>query len=236
VIITSPGIPHGTSNYPEERGCLYWAIIKSDDPSVSLLGLSKKGSRLIIEKLLKNSNLKFAGNKTMKKSLDLVFLKAEQKRDDFSKIEISHYLMNFLLDVIYASEKHVNRHLHPCTSQVIEYIQNNCCENIQLEFLANMCNWSLSHFKQKFKLDTGIPPGDFIQREKIKKATLLLRNTNESISTIAWQLGFTSPGYFSTVFKKYTGTNPQNYRLSRQDNSSDLELLQEIDFGYNMVF
>jgi len=218
VIITSPGIPHGTSNYPEERGCLYWAIIKSSKPMDRLLGFSKKGSQLIIEKLLKNVNLKFAGTKTMKRSLDLVFQKAEEKKDTFSRIEISHSLMNFLLEVIHASENHVNRQIHPCTSRVIEYIQDNCSENIELEFLASICNWSLSHFKHKFKSDTGIPPGDYIQREKIKKATLLLNNTDQSVSTIAWQLGFTSPGYFSTVFRKYTGKSPKIYRLSKQDN------------------
>lgn len=148
----------------------------------------------------------------MKKDLDNVFRAVKQKQDPFSKIEISHYLMSFLLKLFDVSEKHQNRQLHHCTKKIIEYIRNNISEEISLEFLANMCNWSLSHFKQKFKADTGIPPWDFIQRERIKKAIILLETTDQSISTIAWQLGFTSPGYFSTVLKKHTGQNPKDIR------------------------
>lgn len=214
VIINGPGIPHGSSGYPEDRGCLYWVIIKSSDPHGKILNLCKKDSQLVFEKLLKISNFKFSGNLKMKKDLDRVFQKAKQKPDPFSRIEISHYLMRFLLKVFDASEKHKNRQLHPRTIKIIEYVRNNPCEDISLEFLANMCNWSLSHFKQKFKADTGIPPWDFIQREKIKKAITLLETTGQSISSIAWQLGFTSPGYFSTVFRKHTGQNPKDMRIT----------------------
>ena len=77
VIINEPGIPHGSSNFHEERGCLYWIIIKSDNPKLKLLNLSLRNSRLVIEKLKQISNLKFAGNKAMKKDLDNVFRTAK---------------------------------------------------------------------------------------------------------------------------------------------------------------
>jgi AraC-like DNA-binding protein len=78
--------------------------------------------------------------------------------------------------------------------------------------LAAMAYLSLPRFKQKFKQVTGVPPAEYIIREKIALAESLLAENQKSITDIAMDLGFCSSQHFSVVFKKYTGESPQAYR------------------------
>jgi AraC-like DNA-binding protein len=73
---------------------------------------------------------------------------------------------------------------------------------------------STSHFHAAFLQQTGFTPSDFRQRHRIQRAKQLLQNTSLSISTIAFDLGFSTSQYFATVFRKITGISPREYRTS----------------------
>lgn len=53
---------------------------------------------------------------------------------------------------------------------------------------------------------------DFILTKKTDEAKYLLRYTNKSLTDISLSLGFSSPGHFSRVFKKYASITPHKYR------------------------
>ena len=52
---------------------------------------------------------------------------------------------------------------------------------------------------------------DFIRIARLKKAILLMQNGENRISEIAFQVGFSSPAYFSTCFQKQYGKTPSEY-------------------------
>jgi len=68
----------------------------------------------------------------------------------------------------------------------------------------------------KMKNITGIGINDYINKYRIAVACNLLAETDKSISDIAFETGFTSQRYFSTVFKQYIDKTPSNYRLENR--------------------
>ncbi|MEL6256927.1 MAG: helix-turn-helix transcriptional regulator, partial [Bacteroidota bacterium] len=55
---------------------------------------------------------------------------------------------------------------------------------------------------------------DYIIDYRIKEARKLLEDKDLSIKEIAYRTGFTSPSYFSTIFKSKMNVSPTNYRSS----------------------
>ena len=99
--------------------------------------------------------------------------------------------------------------------KVITYIESNIFEIFDLEDLAEQCCLSLSRFKHRFKKETGMPPAEFIIRKKLEKAQILLEEGAMSIKDIAYELGFSSPSYFATVFKQYLGYSPTEHKRKK---------------------
>ncbi|MET0462359.1 MAG: ATP-binding protein [Chitinophagaceae bacterium] len=73
----------------------------------------------------------------------------------------------------------------------------------------------MSHSQLHRKLDalTGHSPNRFIRVVRLNKAKELLRETSDSIASIALDCGYSDPGYFARVFKQDTGSAPQDWRV-----------------------
>ena len=71
---------------------------------------------------------------------------------------------------------------------------------------------SRPYLSAKFKKEAGETLTDFIWKEKTEEAKRLLRYSDESFSSIGAYLGFSSPGHFSQVFRKYTEKTPSEYK------------------------
>ena len=53
---------------------------------------------------------------------------------------------------------------------------------------------------------------EYISKLRIEKAITLISGTDMPFSEIAEKTGFTTPSYFSTAFKQYTGETPSQYK------------------------
>lgn len=62
---------------------------------------------------------------------------------------------------------------------------------------------------------------DYISKLRIEKAITLISSTDMSFSEIAEKTGFTTPSYFSTAFKQYTGKTPSQYKEKRKKGLTD---------------
>lgn len=98
----------------------------------------------------------------------------------------------------------------------IEYLRKNLYSDISISELAKISHLSESCFRRLFKKHFGIPPSDYINSQKIKKAKKLLQSNMYSINEISQILGYDDPSYFSKVFKKQTGFSPGKYRTCFQ--------------------
>ena len=94
----------------------------------------------------------------------------------------------------------------------IRYIDENITEPLTLEMLAGLTGYSLSRFKTKFREEIGQTPAMYITANKVERAKAALRDGDQSITDIAYSLGWSSSNYFCAVFKKLTGLSPLRYR------------------------
>lgn len=94
----------------------------------------------------------------------------------------------------------------------LRYIEQYLAENIDLQALAGGLGYSYDHFRHLFKLETGYAPTQFILRQRVEKAKLLLRQPDHTITEIAERCGFGSAAQFSMVFGRQTGISPRTYR------------------------
>lgn len=73
----------------------------------------------------------------------------------------------------------------------------------------------------KLKAITGMSSNEYINKLRMDKAVLLIRTTKLSFTEIAEQIGFTTPSYFSTAFKQYTGMTPTQFKRSHCSSSAN---------------
>lgn len=100
----------------------------------------------------------------------------------------------------------------PLISTCCDYISTHLHEEIDLQQLANLVRVSPKTLSKKFKAETGQTVSDYIHRERIKEAQALLEFSDYSISEIGYYLQFGSQSYFSSIFKKFSGLPPQQFR------------------------
>ena len=79
------------------------------------------------------------------------------------------------------------------------------------EEFARAMNMSRSNLHLKLKALTGESALDFIRKIRFKEACRLLKDGRYSVSEISDMVGFNTPSYFATCFKKYMGCLPTEY-------------------------
>jgi len=85
-------------------------------------------------------------------------------------------------------------------------------EDWSVRRLARVSHVSAAHFARSFKAAFGLPPHRYLLTRRIERATALLRDSELSITEIAFQTGWRSLGTFGRVFCDVTGEKPSAVR------------------------
>ena len=96
-------------------------------------------------------------------------------------------------------------------NESIAFIQNNISDPIDIESICNHVHISQSYLYKAFTKILNGSPNYFIQMFRIRAAEQLMKSTNLSIKQISQALSFSSPYYFSNVFKKFYQMSPREY-------------------------
>jgi signal transduction histidine kinase/DNA-binding LacI/PurR family transcriptional regulator/AraC-like DNA-binding protein/DNA-binding response OmpR family regulator len=106
--------------------------------------------------------------------------------------------------------------LPPQTSALVKravaYLHQNYARQISRWELAQEVGASEDYLSRVFNRDLGLSPWEYLNRYRIYQAKDLLRRTNDSISSIAQQVGFHDQKYFSRVFRNLAGSGPREFR------------------------
>jgi transcriptional regulator GlxA family with amidase domain len=86
-------------------------------------------------------------------------------------------------------------------------------EDWPIRRLAGVSHVSEAHFARSFKEAFGVPPHRYLLTRRIERAVTLLRDSDLSITEIAFQTGWRSLGTFGRVFRDITGEKPSAIRL-----------------------
>jgi AraC family transcriptional regulator len=98
---------------------------------------------------------------------------------------------------------------------IVEYISSHLDEDMALKRLAEMSNFSIFHFHRVFKGIHQETLAAYITRSRVERAAYLLRYTNLSVETIAFNVGFEFPSSLSKSFKHFYHISPTAYRANR---------------------
>ncbi len=96
--------------------------------------------------------------------------------------------------------------------EVIGLLERHYARRWRLGDLATAAHMSESSLLATFKQATGQSPIDYLIRLRIQRAAELLRQSTESISEVAFSVGFEDSNYFSRQFRKTMRTSPRDYR------------------------
>lgn len=96
--------------------------------------------------------------------------------------------------------------------QVIQFLLQERNRPISLQEGADKANMSKEAFCRFFKLRTRKTFTQYIQQLRINEAQKLLLETDLSISTIAFRVGFENLSYFNRAFKAILGVTPRDWR------------------------
>ncbi|MFM0643570.1 AraC family transcriptional regulator [Paraburkholderia bryophila] len=92
-----------------------------------------------------------------------------------------------------------------------------------VKHLAEVSGVSEAHFARSFKRAFGVPPHRYLLTRRIEQATTLLRDTDLSITTIAFTTGWESLGTFGRIFRDITGKSPGAMRVDLRAGMPELE-------------
>ena len=99
------------------------------------------------------------------------------------------------------------------TARILKYVTEHIdSPDLKIDDIADAMGMSRSVLYTKIKQQLGMTPIDFVRHVRIMRACELLKNTDESLSSVAFAVGFSDPKYFSKVFKRETGIVPTEYR------------------------
>ncbi len=83
---------------------------------------------------------------------------------------------------------------------------------LEIPALARIAHVSQAHFIRTFSATFGETPHRYLQRRRVERAMFLLRATDRSVTDICLDVGFSSLGTFSRVFREIVGVAPSGYR------------------------
>lgn len=109
-------------------------------------------------------------------------------------------------------QKDAKNYYSPAISRVIDYIYHGKNKTLTLNQLASLVNLTPKYLSALFHKETGQTLTVFIHKVLIEKAQNLLAYSDYSLGEISTYLNFSSQSYFISIFKRYTGITPGQYR------------------------
>jgi two-component system, response regulator YesN len=104
----------------------------------------------------------------------------------------------------------------------VEYIEKNLHRDITLGEVARYMNTSPHYFSRLFKKEFSQSFTDFVTDRRIVRAVTWLRDTDKTITEMAFALGYSEANYFSKVFRKRLGLPPSEFKRLGKDEALNL--------------
>jgi AraC-like DNA-binding protein len=101
--------------------------------------------------------------------------------------------------------------------KMIEQICDRICvegEAFNAKDLSGECRFSERYIQRLFTENVGLPPRSFFNIHRFNKSLELIRSSDSSLTSIAYDCGYYDQAHFIKEFKKYTGMTPSEIRVS----------------------
>lgn len=99
-------------------------------------------------------------------------------------------------------------------TSALDYIADYYYEDIKIPVLADICHLSETHFRRVFHESMNMTPIDYVNLVRIQMACEIMSNSNETMTGIAQQVGYTAISTFNRNFKRFVGVSPYQWKSS----------------------
>jgi AraC family transcriptional regulator len=106
--------------------------------------------------------------------------------------------------------------------RVVQYVDERLGGKITLQDLAMVAGLSRMHFAAQFRAAMGMRPHEYLLKRRIERAEELLKRAEVSLVEIALTVGFQTQAHFTTVFKRFAGDTPYQWRSAYLTQSTPL--------------
>lgn len=144
-------------------------------------------------------------------NLSDVYIRQVEETNDRRKLEQLEYDMLHSFIRRLNEGKRVSHHW--VVNKALDIIHGHIIETISLRDLAGQIGVHPSYLSQVFRREMGIPLSEYIHRQKIEASQYFLLHSQSSISEIAVLFGFCNQSYYTSLFRKYVGITPKQYRI-----------------------
>jgi AraC-like DNA-binding protein len=239
--VSLAGEMHDTGSEPQDKGILYWLILDVTKEPDKFLFLAPAMARRRISELMRLPSRHFAaspeGHITLDRAFEAlqkirkadectgIFQKSAQSKggfggrrksqastpgETFRLLEAANHLVYYVLQTIAAASAN-KRLTSPVIQSALEFIARSQEEWLSVAQVAEEIGLSESYFKILFREEVGLPPAEYMLRQKIDAAKVALGESDCNITELAYRLGFSSSQYFATVFRRFTNQTPSEY-------------------------
>ncbi len=106
--------------------------------------------------------------------------------------------------------------------EAIEYMDDNFEKEIKVGELADMCHISEPYFRKAFFEYTNLLPNEYLNVVRIHNACEYIKKGYDSMSEVAFKVGYSTQSTFNRNFKKYMGVTPNEWRNHPENYESKL--------------
>lgn len=130
---------------------------------------------------------------------------------------IQLYMEQLLIRLIRGNKRQVNSKVNVNTAllpKICEYLENNIDKHLSFADIQKEFNISASVIKRLFRDNMNCGIMEYFSRLKVDAAKQMIRENEYNFTEISEKLGFNTPQYFTTVFRRISGMSPSEYEKS----------------------
>ncbi|MGC2083421.1 MAG: AraC family transcriptional regulator [Bradyrhizobium sp.] len=151
------------------------------------------------------------------------FLAALRQPEEANQLFVDHVMLALTAHVA-TTYGGLRRAVGPVRGGLAPWQAKRACERLEsdlrgklsLEKIAAEFDLSVSHFSRSFRVSTGLPPHQWLLRQRVNTAKQLMTVRDLSLSEIAIAAGFANQSHFTRVFSSVVGVSPGMWRREAQ--------------------
>jgi len=110
------------------------------------------------------------------------------------------------------ADTHREPPIHPIAAAARQIIDEQIAQPVTMSSLAQSLDISAEHLRRVFKAAFGLPPIEYLIRQRMQHARGLLSHTSLPVNRVCRRCGIDNPYYFSRLFTRVVGVSPSRYR------------------------
>lgn len=237
IFVTRPDERHGGRDAMMHPNELYWAQVVL--PSAGTIpGMTAASYRALRRDYSGMTLHAFPGSESVKDAFArLVAAHRDWTGDKYAAVGARAALLQLLVSVAVDHERQAQSLRDKLAAQsesirqAVVWMEQHLGEDYRIETLAEVSGLSTSHFHKRFVREVVFSPAAYRTRLRIRRAALLLRGQNRSVTEIAMSLGFSSSQFFATIFKTLMGLPPKSYQARYRNRNLLLDDSNGIKLG-----